>query len=326
MESEFSVYYKNKGKTSTENQNSRRTSLLQRQKNQRSKKIDDTRKIEISEDFESSDEDQVTNYPYRKCSRSARRNFSYNLQMSEWLEDSDSIQAENWFLVPCVKGIRCLMIRPNKPNKPTKVFYKDHHFFMKLRTTLPPNTILDCFWDSGTKTFFILDVLAYNGADLRDCECQFRFFWIKSKIAEDNIRVIDDSIRFESFVYYDMENLEQASACLENYPMFENNEPELDGLLFYHKESHYVGGKTPLVLWLFPFMLPELFPEHHFLIDPMYEKQRPENYTNYQDYIKAFNEKLALKKKGRKSGSKMDFEESEEIVEQSEQLELEELE
>ena len=32
---------------------------------------------------------------------------------------------------------------------------------------------------------------------------------------------------------------------------------QLDGLLFYHKETHYTFGDTPLVLWLKPYMLPE---------------------------------------------------------------------
>ena len=33
--------------------------------------------------------------------------------------------------------------------------------------------------------------------------------------------------------------------------------PQMDGLLFYHKMTHYTFGFTPLVLWLRPFMIPE---------------------------------------------------------------------
>ena len=32
----------------------------------------------------------------------------------------------------------------------------------------------------------------------------------------------------------------------------------LDGLLFYHKNGHYTPGSCPLVLWLKPFMLPDI--------------------------------------------------------------------
>ena len=33
---------------------------------------------------------------------------------------------------------------------------------------------------------------------------------------------------------------------------------ELDGLLFYHKQTHYTSGSTPLVGWLKPWMLPDM--------------------------------------------------------------------
>ena len=32
----------------------------------------------------------------------------------------------------------------------------------------------------------------------------------------------------------------------------------MDGLLFYHNQCHYTPGRTPLVGWLKPFMLPEI--------------------------------------------------------------------
>lgn len=326
MESEFSVYYKNKGKSSAENQIARRSFLLERQKQERSKNVDEFRQIEIDDSFESSDEgDPVIHYPYKKYSKSRNTKVYYKLQLSEWLEEK--IHPENWFLVPIPKGVvHVLVVRPSKQNKPTLVYFKDNHFFKKMRTNLPLNTILDCYYNGSTKTFYVLDVLAYKGSDLRMTTCDFRFFWIKNKMIDDDLGVIDDSgMKMESLAYYDMENLEETLARFENFPMFENNEPELDGLLFYHKDSHYVEGKTPLVLWLFPFMVPEIFPEHNFLIDPMYLKQRPENYTNYLDFIKQFNEKAAEKKRNRRRGRnmKMDVEVSED---QSELLQVEELE
>lgn len=33
---------------------------------------------------------------------------------------------------------------------------------------------------------------------------------------------------------------------------------QLDGLLFYHKRTHYTFGPSPLVLWLKAYMLPEI--------------------------------------------------------------------
>lgn len=34
--------------------------------------------------------------------------------------------------------------------------------------------------------------------------------------------------------------------------------PQVDGLLFYHKQTHYTPGSTPLVGWLRPYMVPEI--------------------------------------------------------------------
>ena len=33
---------------------------------------------------------------------------------------------------------------------------------------------------------------------------------------------------------------------------------KVDGLLFFHKRTHYICGRTPLVGWLQPYMLPEI--------------------------------------------------------------------
>jgi snurportin-1 len=53
--------------------------------------------------------------------------------------------------------------------------------------------------------------------------------------------------------------------------------------LFYHKRTHYLFGSSPLVVWLKPYMVPEI------LGIAMPEQQmahQPENYTNYADHMK----------------------------------------
>lgn len=32
----------------------------------------------------------------------------------------------------------------------------------------------------------------------------------------------------------------------------------MDGVLFFHKEVHYTPGISPLVIWLLPYMVPEV--------------------------------------------------------------------
>ena len=57
---------------------------------------------------------------------------------------------------------------------------------------------------------------------------------------------------------------------------------QLDGLLFYHKSTHYTFGASPLVLWLKAYMMPELLgvpvPEN-------YVKETPASYQNFAHHV-----------------------------------------
>ena len=54
----------------------------------------------------------------------------------------------------------------------------------------------------------------------------------------------------------------------------------LDGLLFYHQNSHYIPGTSPLVLWLKPSMLPEIL---NVDVPEVYIQTNPENCANIMD-------------------------------------------
>uniref|UniRef100_A0A6P7GT45 Snurportin-1-like n=1 Tax=Diabrotica virgifera virgifera TaxID=50390 RepID=A0A6P7GT45_DIAVI len=56
-----------------------------------------------------------------------------------------------------------------------------------------------------------------------------------------------------------------------------------DGVVFYHKESEYTFGDTPLAMWLNSFMLPEKLGTD---IPEIYRKQIPTCYINAEHYIK----------------------------------------
>ena len=57
---------------------------------------------------------------------------------------------------------------------------------------------------------------------------------------------------------------------------------QLDGLLFYHKLTHYTFGPTPLVLWLKAYMMPEILGVqvalYHFA-------QKPGNYKDFATHV-----------------------------------------
>jgi snurportin-1 len=112
---------------------------------------------------------------------------------------------------------------------------------------------------------------------------------------------------------HDFENPVAVQNCLQTYPMFEDG-AELDGFLFYHKEALYESGTTPLVLWLFPFMIDEVL--SMFRVNPEYNSLKPANYTNYVDYIQSFNEKMEKKKtRSTRRSQSMEIETSQELNE-----------
>lgn len=72
---------------------------------------------------------------------------------------------------------------------------------------------------------------------------------------------------------------------LPNIPIFAffyvSVKADLDGILFYHKQTHYTTGSTPLVGWLKPWMLPEVLrvsvPQKYIDSKPPEEPWKPPN-------------------------------------------------
>lgn len=89
---------------------------------------------------------------------------------------------------------------------------------------------------------------------------------------------------------YDFKDAHQIATALNTHPIFSDN-TELDGFLFYHKDASYSYGESPLVLWLYSFMIEELLPM--FNVHEFYNK-KPENYSNYLQFIHDFEEKRQL--------------------------------
>ena len=53
---------------------------------------------------------------------------------------------------------------------------------------------------------------------------------------------------------------------------------QLDGLLFYHKRTHYTFGPSPLVVWLKAYMLPEIL---GVSVPPEMQAQAPSTYGGF---------------------------------------------
>ena len=78
--------------------------------------------------------------------------------------------------------------------------------------------------------------------------------------------------------------------------MWEDNKPALDGFLLYHKLSHYHHGKTPLVGWLCPWMVPEML---GYVVHQQYVKERPSGSGTALEFMNDFDEKRKGQQKRR---------------------------
>lgn len=294
-------------------QSNRRIELLSEQKKHRNCLVDAQRNIK----------------PVKKHTASAaqkRRNELYKnqLQLSEWwMEKPDDI--ENWYIRPCPKGMRCLVVAAEGR---TEVYSKKGRFIKCFRSRLPGDqrqrqstTMLDCFYVPTLSEYFVLDVLVYGGQDLTDCEASFRFYWIRSRLQEDNLDAVSmqNQHAFRTIDSSECGDEIALNSLLASFPLWASNTPELDGFLFYHKESAYVSGTTPLVLWLFAFMLPEVLnvPE----LNENYLLQKPDDYTNYLTFIDDFNRTIEQRRRNKRD--KMDICDEERVVIDQRTLELE---
>lgn len=298
--------YKSKGVHSNEyRQSERRHALLELQQKHRNESVDQHRSIE----------------PLKKVwkkfisrrhhhHRSSQYNDKYpaiknQIMLSEWLKEvPDDI--ENWFIKPCPKGVRVLVIANDGV---TRVFNKYGAFMRQFHTEFPGDsrnrhnsmTILDCIHVSELDEYFIIDALAYGSQALTDCEAEFRFFWLESQHNESNFEQISEHHEYPFRVVEKVScNDELAlNQLFAKFPIWPNNQPELDGFLFYHKEASYVHGKTPLVGWLFAFMIPELFNVPCF--NENYINEKPANYSNYITYMEQFDDELCKKRRMRRN-------------------------
>ena len=268
-----------------EHQTERRIQLLEDQRKQREDQFSFQRDLK-----------EILNSKHRRRGRNYfDESFKHVLMLSEWMM-SQPEDIEDFFLVPCPKGKRCSLSTGDGRNKLAKLFYKNGVKFFEFRCNLPAYTIFDCVYNELSQSVYILDVIAFAGRDLVGCDAAFRFFWMKSKFEEDDIKTTGDdkNLQLKLLQHYDFLDHYAMKTCFQTYPMFDDD-TELDGFLFYHKEGSYTAGETPLVLWLFPFMVDELFDTYR--VNSSYHSLKPENYTNYLDFIKDFDEKLKSRQK-----------------------------
>lgn len=307
--SQFSDLYKNRNSNELleRKQSERRQQLLTEQKHHRSNDQDDSRNVHQF----------LQTLQHKVTKKTHTRLFKNYVQLSEWLHERPD-DFENWFMVPYPKGKRCIVVATNGS---TKVYSKFGVFMTKFRSAFPGDiklkqatTILDCIsiTSCGVTKYMVLDVMYYSNTEMLNCETSFRFFWIGCKLSELELDTINvhNEFAFISTKYVDCSDEIAVDSCLATYPMWDDANINLDGLLFYHKESSYVHGTTPLVGWLFSFMLNEIL--GFCMINPKYLEQRPANYTNAKTYIEDFEKGRKAKLKHRNKRNKFGAQKMEE--------------
>ncbi|XP_050074954.1 snurportin-1 [Anopheles maculipalpis] len=307
--SKFIDQYKNYGRTDATLQEERRQRLLEKQKRCREIELDAGRpglleelatEAHPDESMECQQNPATKQRPKKRIITS--KLFTNKVQLSEWMHERPD-DLENWLVRPCPVGQRCLLVFRQRL---AIAFNKRGRSIAAVRTKqkLHDAIVLDCILGKD-RTFYILDALVLAQVDLVNCDCQFRFAWIESKFYENNLTTLlepktvkgNDGFRLSLLPSYDLAHHESVANCWSHYPAFPEGTPKLDGYLFYHKESHYVYGKTPLVVWLFAFMLNDVLKLPPGLVNEQHLTDKPARYTgNYAEYIAEFDRMQAKRR------------------------------
>ncbi|XP_059191579.1 snurportin-1 [Centropristis striata] len=195
--------------------------------------------------------------------RKLPKHYANQLMLSEWLVDVPSELDTDWLMVVCPVGKRSLIVASKGS---TAAYTKSGYCVNRFPSLLPGGnrhnsamgkdyTILDCLYSEVDRTYFILDVMCWRGHPVYDCPTEFRFYWLQSKVQEtDGLSEIAkrNPFRFVSL---------QSNACtpkLIQKALAAEYSFNVDGLLFYHRQTHYTPGSTPLVGWLRPYMVSDI--------------------------------------------------------------------
>jgi snurportin-1 len=116
--------------------------------------------------------------------------------------------------------------------------------------------VLDCIWSAAENTFYVLDVVEWRAQTFYASDTEFRSYWLHSRLSEEcpGAATAGGSNR-HAFVPLPRYACD-ASALRQ---MFEATRAmRRDGVLFFHREALYQRGRTSLVCWLRPDMVPSI--------------------------------------------------------------------
>ncbi|KAK6179110.1 hypothetical protein SNE40_011542 [Patella caerulea] len=282
-----------KNRSSQQTQEDRRQKLLQIQKSRRFDFMSHARNLADgswtapgASEKVTSPEDEEEGMDVETVLKKPSRSFKNQLMYSEWLVEVPDDFGEEWVTVLCPVAKRCLVVA-SKGN--TRAYTKGGYCLHTFPSHLPGGnrrqgskysdyTILDCLYSETQGIYFILDIMCWRGHPVYDSEAEFRFYWLQSKIEETpEVLHVSPSNPFKFVPLPNFPCKKEAIGIAMTTANF-----EIDGLLFFHKRSHYIIGSTPLVVWLKPYMVPEII---GIPIPQQIMKKIPASYVNYKTHI-----------------------------------------
>jgi len=186
-----------------------------------------------------------------------------------------------WFVLARPEGTRCIVIATHGKTTSRSQNGARLHVWKSFlpggsRATAGGHdkvTILDAIFDEEQQRYWVVDLLSWRGMSMYDCPAEFRFYWLRTNLAE---------AVSESSASAALENAQMAAELdsgrggatadysnfsIDPVPYWDCNPESVeeayqvaslpyvrDGLLFYQKAAFYETGWTPLVLlWKDPF-------------------------------------------------------------------------
>ncbi|KAG0368986.1 hypothetical protein BGX24_002597 [Mortierella sp. AD032] len=131
--------------------------------------------------------------------KAARKNkdrnpFKDQMMMPEPMTDIPIDLDTSYYIVPLPIGHRCFVISAD--GKTTARLPSGQLLVAAFESCLPAGSsqyrgnrrsdycILDCVYSSVTRTFWTMDIMCWRGHPVYECETEFRFWWLRGKLAE----------------------------------------------------------------------------------------------------------------------------------------------
>merc|ERR1719204_946562 len=184
-----------------------------------------------------------------KRRRKRRIEYGRMLMQPEWLVEIPSDLSDEWRVMARPEGKRCMV---SSRDCFTTARSRDGEVMFKFNSSLPGGSrartggnscsVIDCIYNEDTKTFYVIDVLKWNYLDFHEHDIEFRSCWVSMKIEENREPISKtNEYLFQCPSLHPCDS-DKLRLCYEedSYPV--------DGLLFFHTETLYNCGLTPLVL------------------------------------------------------------------------------